>query len=117
VKQLRTTASIEDHIDGNNRPNKRYRTIDSCDDDDDDENGDDYNDDEMVIGTECLCLSITISKTRRCSRCIEAILNEASIDRSHSEWSHHMMLPTVDGMKASILTADMREPLRRRGVE
>ncbi len=60
----------------------------------------------MVIGTKCLCLSTTICKTRRCSRYTEAILNEASIDRSHSEWSHHMILPTVDGMKASTLTVD-----------
>jgi hypothetical protein len=89
--------------------------INSCDDDDEE---DDYNDDEMVTGTEYLCLSTTICKIRRCSRCTEAILNEASIDRSHSEWSYRMMLPTVDGMKASILTADMRESLRRRrGVE
>ena len=60
----------------------------------------------MVIVTECLCLSKTICKTRRCSRCTEAILNEASIDRSHSERSHRTVLPTVDGMKASILTVD-----------
>jgi hypothetical protein len=38
--------------------------------------------------------------------CAEAILNGASIDRSHSEWSHRMMLPTVDGMKASTLSSD-----------
>jgi hypothetical protein len=40
VKQLRTIASIDDLTDGNNRPNKRSRTINSCDHDDD-ENGDD----------------------------------------------------------------------------
>ena len=28
VKQCRTIASIDDHTDGNNRPNKRNRTID-----------------------------------------------------------------------------------------
>jgi len=44
VKQLRTIASIDDHTDGNNRSNKRNRTINSCDDDD--ENGDDGDDDD-----------------------------------------------------------------------
>ena len=31
VKQRRTIASIDDHTDGDNRPNKRNRTINSCD--------------------------------------------------------------------------------------
>ena len=44
VKQRRTIASIDDHTDGNNRLNKRNRTIDSCDDDDDDD--DDYDNDK-----------------------------------------------------------------------
>jgi hypothetical protein len=83
VKQRRTIASIDDHTDGNNRPNKRNMPINSCDDDDEDD--DDYNDDEMVTGTECLFLSTTICKTRHCSRCIEAILNEASFNRSISQ--------------------------------
>ena len=37
MKQRRTIASIDDHTDGNNRPNNRNRTIDSCNDDDDDD--------------------------------------------------------------------------------
>ena len=37
VKQCRTIASIDDHTDGNNRLNKRNRTIDNYDDDDDDD--------------------------------------------------------------------------------
>ena len=53
MKQRRTIASIDDHTDGNNRPNKRNRYIDdydydgAADDDDnnDDENGDDDDDD------------------------------------------------------------------------
>ena len=108
MKQRRTIASIDDHTDGNNRPNMRNRTINSCDNnnnnDDDDDDGDDKgDDDEDVIGTECL--STIICKTlRRCSRCTEAIRNGASIDRSHSEWwcNRMMMLfPTaVDWMKA-----------------
>ena len=52
MKHLRTIASIDNHTDWNNRPNKRNRTINSCDNVVDDD--DDYNDDEMVIGTECL---------------------------------------------------------------
>ena len=126
VKQRRSIASIDDRTDGNNRPNKRNRTIDIL---------------MMMrivmttmivttittvmmmlilttmivtmmihtimmmmmIGTECL--STTICKTlRRCSRCTEAIRNGASIDPSHSEWCcNHMMVmfPTaVDWMKA-----------------
>ena len=47
---------------------------------DDDDNGDD--DVEDVIGTECL--STAIFKIRRCSRCTEAIRNEASIDLTSS---------------------------------
>ena len=94
VKQRRTIASIDDRTDGNNRPNKSNRYINSCDDDDkgddddnnddEDENGDnDDADDEDATGTECL--STTICKTlRRCSRCTEAICNEASIDLSAS---------------------------------
>ena len=98
MKQRRTIASIIDHTDGNNRPNKRNRTINSCDDDDDDDDDDsnddedknidddtsdndnnDSDDDEDVISIECL--STTICKTlRRCSRCTEAIRNGASID-------------------------------------
>ena len=54
MKQRRTIASIDDRTDGNNRPNKRNRYINSCDDDgaaaDDDnndyENGDDDDDDD-----------------------------------------------------------------------
>jgi hypothetical protein len=45
----------------------------------DDDNGDD---DQDVIGTEYL--STTICRTRQCSRCTEAILNEASIDLTAS---------------------------------
>ena len=94
MKQRRTIASIDDHTDGNNRPNKSNRYINSCDDDDkgddddnnddEDENGDnDDADDEDATGTECL--STTICKTlRRCSRCTEAICNGASIDLSAS---------------------------------
>ena len=54
MKQRRTIASIDDHTDGNNRPNKRNRYIDDYDydgaaDDDnyDDENGDDDDDDDV----------------------------------------------------------------------
>ena len=102
VKQRRTIASIDDRTDGNNRPNKRNRTIDDensndNNDSDDDHNcydyadpnknysddDDSYNHDEDVIGTECL--STTICKTlRRCSRCTEAIRNGASIDLTAS---------------------------------
>ena len=54
VKQRRTIASIDDHTDGNNRPNKRNRYIDDYDydgaaddDNNDDENGDDDDDDDV----------------------------------------------------------------------
>ena len=40
MKQRRTIASIDDHTDGNNRPNKRNRSIDRSADDDDDDKGD-----------------------------------------------------------------------------
>ena len=86
VKQRRTIASIDDHTDGNNRPNKRNRSIDRSDDDNDgdgDNDNIDSDDDEDVIGTECL--STTICQTlRRCSRCTEAIRNGASIDLTAS---------------------------------
>ena len=117
MKQRRTIASIDDHTDGNNRPNKRNRSIDRSADDDDDDKGDedensdndDDDEEENVIGTECL--STTICKTlRRCSRCTEA--------------NRMMMLfPTaVDWMKArqgkyTHYLLVMREPLRKRGVE
>ncbi len=48
---------------------------------DDDDNSDD-DDDQDVIGNECL--STTICRTKRCSRCTEAIRYEASIDLTAS---------------------------------
>jgi hypothetical protein len=89
---------MDDRTDGNDRPNKRNRLINSYDDDenfddDDDGNGDDNsdsddndnnnyeNDDDDDDG----CLSTANCRTRQCSRCIEAILDKASIDLSHSE--------------------------------
>ena len=40
VKQRRTIASIDDHTDGNNRPNKGNRAIDICDDENSNDNND-----------------------------------------------------------------------------
>jgi hypothetical protein len=47
-----------------------------------DDNNYENDDDDDVIGTECL--STTICRTRRCSRCTEAIRNGASIDLTAS---------------------------------
>ena len=58
--------------------------VDDANDSGDEEEGTKDSDDEMVIGTECLCLSTTIYKTSRCSRCTEAILNEVLIDLTAS---------------------------------
>ena len=146
VKQRRTIASIDDRTDGNNRPNKRNRTIDIL---------------MMMrivmttmivttittvmmmlilttmiltmmihtimmmIGTEYL--STTICKALRwCSRCTEAIRNGASIDLTASGgaiawWCCFQLLwigwRQGKARQVHSLLLVMREPLSKRGVE